>query len=123
MSNPRHTRPAHAPQTHFQTEDNCLLVGGIPVTRLAQRVGATPFFAYDRSLLTSRVAHLRASLPAAIELHYSVKANPMPALVQHMSKNSRSTAVDCSVSSTGVPGTIRRSAPSSSAQRCSLDWT
>lgn len=84
MSNSRNTRPVHAPQTHFQTEDNCLLVGGIPVTRLAQRVGATPFFAYDRSLLTSRVAHLRASLPAAIELHYSVKANPMPALVQHM---------------------------------------
>lgn len=84
MSNPRNTRPVHAPQTHFQTEDNCLLVGGIPVTRLAQRVGATPFFAYDRSLLTSRVAHLRASLPSAIELHYSVKANPMPALVQHM---------------------------------------
>lgn len=84
MSNPRNTRPVHAPQTHFQTAGNCLLVGGIPVTRLAQRVGATPFFAYDRSLLTSRVAHLRASLPAAIELHYSVKANPMPALVQHM---------------------------------------
>ena len=84
MSNSRNTRPVHAPQTHFQTENNCLLVGGIPVTRLAQRVGATPFFAYDRSLLTSRVAHLRASLPAAIELHYSVKANPMPALVQHM---------------------------------------
>jgi diaminopimelate decarboxylase len=84
MSAPRNTRPVHAPQTHFQTENNVLLVGGIPVTRLAQRVGATPFFAYDRSLLTSRVAHLRASLPAAIELHYSVKANPMPALVQHM---------------------------------------
>jgi len=84
MSNPSHTRPVHAPQTHFQTENNCLLVGGIAVTRLAQRVGATPFFAYDRSLLTGRVAHLRASLPAAIELHYSVKANPMPALVQHM---------------------------------------
>jgi diaminopimelate decarboxylase len=84
MSNPRNTRPVHAPQTHFQIENNCLLVGGIAVTRLAQRVGATPFFAYDRSLLTNRVAHLRASLPAAIELHYSVKANPMPALVQHM---------------------------------------
>jgi diaminopimelate decarboxylase len=79
-----HTKPVHAPQTHFDVADNCLQVGGIALTRLAQRVGSTPFFAYDRSLLSGRVAHLRASLPPAIQLHFSVKANPMPALVQHM---------------------------------------
>lgn len=79
-----HTKPVHAPQTHFGVAGNCLQVGGVALTRLAQRVGSTPFFAYDRSLLSSRVAHLRASLPAAIQLHFSVKANPMPALVQHM---------------------------------------
>ena len=79
-----HSRPVHAPQTHFGVVDNCLQVGGIALTRLAQRVGSTPFFAYDRSLLSGRVAHLRASLPPALQLHFSVKANPMPALVQHM---------------------------------------
>lgn len=79
-----HPKPVHAPQTHFGVFDNCLQVGGIALTRLAQRVGGTPFFAYDRSLLSGRVAHLRASLPSAIQLHFSVKANPMPALVQHM---------------------------------------
>jgi diaminopimelate decarboxylase len=79
-----HAKPVHAPQIHFGVVDNCLQVGGIALTRLAQRVGSTPFFAYDRSLLTGRAAHLRASLPAAIQLHFSVKANPMPALVQHM---------------------------------------
>ena len=79
-----HPKPVHAPQTHFGVVDNCLQVGGIALTRLAQRVGGTPFFAYDRSLLSGRVAHLRASLPSAIQLHFSVKANPMPALVQHM---------------------------------------
>jgi diaminopimelate decarboxylase len=79
-----HTKPVHAPQTHFGVVDNCLQVGGIALTRLAQRVGGTPFFAYDRGLLTGRVAHLRASLPPALQLHFSVKANPMPALVQHM---------------------------------------
>ena len=77
-------KPVHAPQTGFAVEDNCLQVGGIALTRLAMRAGSTPFFAYDRSLLSSRVAHLRASLPSAIHLHFSVKANPMPALVQHM---------------------------------------
>jgi diaminopimelate decarboxylase len=81
MSQPK---PVHAPQTLFGVVDNCLQVGGLSLTRLVQRVGSTPFFAYDRSLLTGRVAHLRASLPSAIQLHFSVKANPMPALVQHM---------------------------------------
>ncbi|MFN3789596.1 pyridoxal-dependent decarboxylase, exosortase A system-associated [Massilia sp.] len=78
------TKPVHAPQAGFPVVDGCLQVGGIPLTRLAQRVGSTPFYAYDRSLLTERVRHLRAHLPAALELHYSVKANPMPALVQHL---------------------------------------
>jgi diaminopimelate decarboxylase len=60
-------------------------VGGIRLDRLAERVGGTPFFAYDRSLLTQRVALLRSALPAGIELGYAVKANPMPAVVQHLS--------------------------------------
>ena len=77
-------KPVHAAQTLFPVEDDCLLVGGIPLTRLAQRVGSTPFYAYDRRRLTERVAHVRAHLPAAVELHFSMKANPMPALVQHM---------------------------------------
>ena len=60
-------------------------VGGISLDRLAERVGGTPFFAYDRALLTERVALLRATLPAGIDLGYAVKANPMPAVVQHLS--------------------------------------
>jgi len=67
----------------FAVADNVLMIGGLPLTRLAERVGQTPFYAYDRSLLTQRVAQLRALLPADIHLHYAIKANPMPALVQH----------------------------------------
>jgi diaminopimelate decarboxylase len=77
-------RPVHAPQNGFPVVDGCLQVGGIPLHRLAQRVGSTPFYAYDRRLVSERVRHLRAHLPAAVELHYSIKANPMPALVQHL---------------------------------------
>lgn len=62
-----------------------LTVGGIPVDRLAERVGQTPFFAYDRRLLTARVALLRSALPEEIGLSYAIKANPMPAAVQHLS--------------------------------------
>ncbi len=75
--------PVHAPHL-FQVRDNELLVGGVPVTRLAERAGRTPFYAYDRAMLGGRVAELRAALPRDIHLHYAIKANPMPALVQHM---------------------------------------
>jgi diaminopimelate decarboxylase len=77
-------KPVHARQTLFPVVDGCLTVGGVKLDRLAQRVGSTPFYAYDRSLLSARVAQLRAALPAALRLHFSMKANPMPALVQHM---------------------------------------
>jgi diaminopimelate decarboxylase len=59
-------------------------VGGVELERLAARVGQTPFFAYDRDQLTERIALLRATLPVGIELSYAIKANPMPAVVQHL---------------------------------------
>ncbi len=80
------SKPAHVAHAQFPVVDDCLRVGGIALTRLAQRVGSTPFYAYDRSLLSARVADLRSHLPAALRLHYSIKANPMPALVQHMAR-------------------------------------
>jgi diaminopimelate decarboxylase len=43
--------------------------------RIAQSYG-TPTYAYDVSRLRSQVARLKASLPAEIDLLYSVKANP-----------------------------------------------
>ncbi len=61
-----------------------LCVGGLPLSRLAERVGHTPFYAYDRALLATRVSAVRAALPSGIGLHYAVKANPMPALVAFM---------------------------------------
>jgi diaminopimelate decarboxylase len=76
--------PVHAIMSQFSVADGELLVGGIPLSRLAARVGQTPFFAYDRQLLAQRVAQLRTALPASIKLHYAMKANPMPALVCHM---------------------------------------
>ena len=77
-------KPVHADQIHFAVDGAELLVGGLPLSRLAERVGSTPFYAYDRALLDARVASLRAALPSALRLHYSVKANPMPAVVRHM---------------------------------------
>ena len=68
----------------FGTVDGELSVGGMPLSRLAARVGSTPFFAYDRGLLDRRVDELRSALPARLELSFAMKANPMPAIVQHL---------------------------------------
>lgn len=68
----------------FRTADGVLLVGDVPLDRLAERVGSTPFFAYDRRLIDDRVEMLRRTLPTRVELGYAMKANPMPAVVQHL---------------------------------------
>ena len=70
----------------FPSQHGELTVGGIPLTRLAARVGQTPFYAYDRLLLSKRVSTLRAALPETLKIHYAMKANPMPGLVAHMAR-------------------------------------
>ncbi len=74
----------HARHPFFDIVDGELLVGGVPVSVLAARVGQTPFYAYDRAAISARITALRNSLPASVHLHYAVKANPMPAVVGHI---------------------------------------
>lgn len=81
---PNKQQPAHTPQAPFPVINGSLAVGGIPITRLTQRVGQTPYYAYDRQRITDRINFLRANLPAGLKIHYAIKANPMPAVVQHL---------------------------------------
>jgi diaminopimelate decarboxylase len=76
--------PQHPGISYLKSVDDCLYFGNMPLPLLVQQAGHTPFYAYDRGLLTERVRMLRNLLPEDILLHYAVKANPMPALVQHM---------------------------------------
>ena len=78
------TSPQHYPPKQFKVEDNQLVISGLPLRQLIQRVGQTPFYAYSRPLLTQRVKQLRQQMPKDLKIHYAMKANPMPALVQHM---------------------------------------
>ena len=84
MSVPERLLPVHEPMNQFAVGDGELLVGGQRLSVLATRVGQTPFYAYDRSLLRRCVAHLREVLPEGVKLHYAMKANPMPAVVGFM---------------------------------------
>lgn len=77
--------PVHAPMNQFVLDgQGRLRVGGQDLALLAERIGRTPFYAYDRGLLSARVAQLRRALPPQIKLHYAMKANPLPAVVGWM---------------------------------------
>ena len=78
------TVPVHALMSQFAVTKGELMVGGQSICRVAARIGQTPFYAYSRELMRGRVAELRAALPASLKLHYAMKANPMPAVVQFM---------------------------------------
>lgn len=74
----------HEHIARFGSDGGELRLGGQPLSRLAARVGSTPFFAYDRGVLDRRIDELRRALPDRLQLSYAMKANPMPALVQHI---------------------------------------
>ncbi|WP_372656758.1 pyridoxal-dependent decarboxylase, exosortase A system-associated [Hydrogenophaga sp.] len=65
----------------FEVNNGELCLGGLPLSQLAERVGQTPFYAYERQHMARRVAAVRAALPVGVGLHYAVKANPMAAVV------------------------------------------
>ena len=53
---------------------------------LAARAGRTPFYVYNTAVIDAQLAALRAVLPTEVRLHYAVKANPLPALVEYIAQ-------------------------------------
>ncbi len=72
--------PQHAPMHQFAEHNGELMVGNRPLKALAAEIG-TPFYVYDRAVMQDGLAALRAALPQGIDIHYALKANPFPALV------------------------------------------
>lgn len=75
--------PSHAEHPWFDVVDDSLVIGGRKLPDLVAEVGRTPFYVYDRRVMSLKVEQLRRALPPEIHLHYAVKANPMPAVVRH----------------------------------------
>ena len=102
----------HASLSAFSVQGPELLVGGLPLSRVAARVGRTPFYAYSRQAIETRVARLRTELPRQLRLHYAMKANPMPAVVHCLARLTdgidvasaaeMQVALDAGVSPTGI---------------------
>lgn len=54
--------------------------------QLAETAGQTPFYAYDKARMTERVEELRNILPDFVKLHFAIKANPHPDIVNHFAR-------------------------------------
>lgn len=83
----------HAPIAALQARQGELILGGQKVSELAERVGQTPFYAYDSAVIADRIARLRAIMPAQAKLHYALKANPFAPLLAWMRQHV--DGVDC----------------------------
>ena len=68
----------------YSSSSSELIVGNHPLNHIEKLVSGTPFYVYDRQLIINRVKQLTNTLPSEISLHYAIKANPLPSLVQLM---------------------------------------
>jgi diaminopimelate decarboxylase len=65
----------------FGAEGGILAVAGRRADALVEQAGGTPLFVYDLAAIAARIARFRAAFPG-IQLHYAVKANPYPPLLE-----------------------------------------
>ena len=68
---------------NFADSTTELVIGGMPVSALAATFG-TPLFAYAGDVVDRAWRRLRHALPDRFDIHYSVKANPNPALIRRL---------------------------------------
>ena len=70
----------------FEGEEGMLLIGGCGAASLVDEAGDTPLFVYDMGIVERQVRDLRDAMPAQLSIHYAVKANPYPALLERMAR-------------------------------------
>ncbi len=73
---------SHTFLNYFPVKNGQVYVSDKTLEQVVAIAGQTPVYIYDRQLITQRIESLRNVLPGKIQLHYAMKANPMPAVVQ-----------------------------------------
>lgn len=68
----------------FSARGNELVIGGKSVSALVREAGDTPLFVYSREIIAARIARLRSAMPDRVALHYAMKANPYPPLLEYI---------------------------------------
>ncbi len=91
----------------LQSRNGRCLLGGIELEHLAGDCG-TPLYIYDSSIFERQYTNLRRALPKAIEIFYSIKANPHPAIVEFFLQ----LGAGCEIASGGEYAIARRAGAS-----------
>ncbi len=65
----------------FGCVDGVMTIGGKRVDELVSSTGSTPLFVYDFQLIKNNISQLKAAMPPQLAIHFAIKANPLPALV------------------------------------------
>ncbi len=73
-------KPMGALPPEFVAQTGALTIAGVAAEDHAIE---TPTFVYDAAIVAARVARFRAAFPA-VDLHYAIKANPLPALLERI---------------------------------------
>lgn len=76
--------PVHAPMDQFKLKGQNILVGGKTLDEIAAILDKDVFYAYDQQIVKQQIDKFHQHIPKAIKLHYAIKANPNPVLVNVM---------------------------------------
>ena len=74
----------YSPIDLYQVHDHCLYIGGRSVIDITREHPNTPLYIYDHSAIKTKINLLREHLPESMHIHYAIKANPMPAIVEYI---------------------------------------
>lgn len=87
IKNDEHKTSNEALPKQFSSRNNELLLAGYSLTNIEKLLGSTPYYAYDKQVISHKVAVLKAALPKDITLHYAIKANPYLPLVNFLAQH------------------------------------
>jgi len=73
-------KPMGTIPAEFYSEES-LVIDGKSAEEWAVSAGDTPLFVYDFGMVARRVALFRKAMPAGLDLHYAIKANPFAPLI------------------------------------------
>lgn len=70
----------------YSAIDSELAIGGVTASALVEQAGDTPLFVYSSDHLRRRMADLRVAMPRQLAIHYAMKGNPFPPVLELMNK-------------------------------------
>ncbi len=75
------------PLANFEVRDNALCISGKSITELDEIGIKPPCYLYSKQIITKKIKRLRDTLPESIKIHYSIKANPFPEIVNFITQH------------------------------------